>query len=386
MNEAPEKHEPGGAEDVPPPPGRLREWSQELLSWWDHFDWLFARSRMRQPQLLLSDSKTYLGRWHGATRTLELSWRHLLRDSWSEVLETLRHEMAHQWVQEVDRVLDEPPHGPAFRRACEVLRADPRAHACERSRPWTLEPQPAGADPDDRLRQRVTKLLSLANSPNEHEAEVAMKKARELLVRHRLADLDSAHPEDPCRFALRELGTLKRRRAHWEYQLGDLLQNSFFVSVIWVDRYRVSDSVRGRVLEICGTRFHLDMAEYVHGYLTQLLPDLWNRYRLTQSKVQRGEKQRYFAGVLAGFAEQLDRQDGELAQREGLIVAGDPALDEFHGWMHPRIRRSAGAGVRMTAGYVQGVADGREVKLRQPLRARSRGHSGRALPPPRIGS
>ncbi|MBC7975773.1 MAG: SprT-like domain-containing protein, partial [Myxococcales bacterium] len=94
------------------------------------YDWenreRFA-NRLTPPVLVLSDSTTHLGRWHSATRILEISRPLLLDRPWLEVTSVLDHEMAHQYVDEFLRVHNEPPHGETFRRVCAERGIDARA-------------------------------------------------------------------------------------------------------------------------------------------------------------------------------------------------------------------------------------------------------------------
>jgi hypothetical protein len=55
---------------------------------------------------------------------IAISRRHVRRDGWSRVRDTLLHEMVHQWQGESGRV---PGHGPDFRRKCALLGIDGRA-------------------------------------------------------------------------------------------------------------------------------------------------------------------------------------------------------------------------------------------------------------------
>src|SRR5262249_26364067 len=74
--------------------------------------------RLVPPVIVLSDSTTHLGRWHSATRTLEISRHLVLGRPWLEVTSVLEHEMAHQYVEEVLKVRTETAHGETFRRVC----------------------------------------------------------------------------------------------------------------------------------------------------------------------------------------------------------------------------------------------------------------------------
>src|SRR5689334_14675118 len=83
---------------------------------WDNRDRFGGR--LVAPVIALSDSTTHLGRWHSATRTLEISRALVLGRPWLEVTSVLEHEMAHQYVDEVLKVRTETAHGETFRRVC----------------------------------------------------------------------------------------------------------------------------------------------------------------------------------------------------------------------------------------------------------------------------
>jgi len=57
---------------------------------------------------------------------IAVSARHLRRDSEARVLETLLHEMVHQWQHEQGLPID---HGADFRKICLAVGAVPRARA-----------------------------------------------------------------------------------------------------------------------------------------------------------------------------------------------------------------------------------------------------------------
>lgn len=60
----------------------------------------------------------------GAEREIAISARHLRRDGFASALETLLHEMVHQWQHETGLPLD---HGAEFRRKCREVGAAPSA-------------------------------------------------------------------------------------------------------------------------------------------------------------------------------------------------------------------------------------------------------------------
>lgn len=56
--------------------------------------------------------------------TIAISRRHIRRHGWDEALDTLLHEMIHQWQEESGLPVD---HGPVFRRKAREVGAEPRA-------------------------------------------------------------------------------------------------------------------------------------------------------------------------------------------------------------------------------------------------------------------
>lgn len=140
-----------------------------LVSEWDSVNYMYFNDALQRPVLLLSSARGRLGQWNGSLRTLEISRPLVLEYPWVEVMEVLKHEVAHQFVDEC-LFVDEPPHGPTFRRVCQRLGIDARATG----QPSKTAPN---SDAGDRIVDRIRKLLALAQSPNQHEAETAAMAA-----------------------------------------------------------------------------------------------------------------------------------------------------------------------------------------------------------------
>src|SRR5690606_18958374 len=120
------------------------------------------------------------GRWVAEERTIEISRKLLVDHGWGALVEVLKHEMAHQFVDEVLGLADEAAHGPAFRQVCAERGFDARASGV---------PNAAQSDAQSRVLERVAKLLALAESPNEHEAQAAMNAAQRLMLKYNLENI-----------------------------------------------------------------------------------------------------------------------------------------------------------------------------------------------------
>jgi len=225
--------------------------------------------------------------------------------------------------------------------------------------------------------RRIARLLALAESPNVHEAASAMNEARRLMLLH---NIDPAPGDEPGGYQFRHVGAIKARNDVAEKVLAGILSRHFFVSVIWVPAYLPLEGRRGRVLELCGTAANLDVAVFVHGFLTGTADRLWREHkRITGTRSDR-ERRRYLAGVMMGFEEKLDAGARE-SRRQGLVVHADAQREAYLRRRYPRRSSRASASIERTQAYEQGRAAGRRIELARPLRDDAAGGRRRLLPP-----
>jgi len=337
-----------------------RAWLRQLRREWREINDDRLGGQMRSPIFRLVAGRSRLGQWERASRTLAISEDHIWQDPWDAVLQTLKHEIAHQVVDELQGGDDGPPHGPAFQRACGQVGIEPRASA-----------EPDGEA--DRVLARVRKLLALAGSTNVHEAEAAMAKANSLLLKYNLQQpLDDAGSS----YGHRQLGrSAAAIPLHWKL-VAVILEEFFFVECIWVGSYNAQRDRMERVLEIDGTHANLDFAAHVHDFLHSACERLWRAARSDTSARTAGStrtrKREFVNGVLSGFRDKL--QEGRAGDEErGLIWVGDPRLQSYFTRRHPRVRKLSGAGVHLTGAYRAGERAGRELTVHRPIRDKRSG-------------
>lgn len=321
-----------------------------------HYDDLnstFFRFRLLRPAFRLCDSSSRLGCWHREERCLEISRSLLLQHGWGVVVEVLKHEMAHQYVDEVLGAIDERAHGPTFTAVCAERGIDARAAG--------LPVSAAGPRP---VLERVAKLLALAESPNEHEAQAAMNAARRLMLKYNLSELSSAAERN---YSFRHLGQPTGRVSEAERVLANILGDHFFVDCIWVPVWRASEGKRGSVLEVCGSLDNLEMAEYVHSFLMHTAEALWREHKRGQKIRGNRDRRAYVAGVMVGFRDQLREQTRRDA-KEGLVWVGDPELGDYFRQRHPRIRWTRHASSRGSEAHQQGRQAGQQIVLHRGVR------------------
>ena len=347
---------------------KLRKvWNRKLYLWWDHYNQEYLSGVLQRPAIRIGEGEGELGQWNGRRRVLTVSAGHIERDPWGAVMETLRHEMAHQYAQETLKARDDGPHGEAFRKACERLRCSPGA----RARRPELEGSPEGEDA--RVLRVLKKVLSLAGSPNEHEAQAAVQKARYLLAKY---NVDLVALDRERAFGVRCLGEVKGRHPSYELWLSSILATSFFVEVLWSHSYDARRDRMGTVLEVYGTPANLEMADYVYTYLLNLLDRLWADYRRAKGLRGNRERQRFFAGVLEGFYRKLKEQEQTLQETHALVWTGDSQLQAFYRYINPRVHTRSGGKVTRTRAYDDGVQEGRKVTIHRPVAEKGTGSGG----------
>ena len=327
------------------------------------------RFKLRAPAFELVESVERLGRWVPAHRTLELSRDLLVKHGWGVLEEVLKHEMAHQYVDEVLRIHDEPAHGPAFRRVCEERGIDARAAGA---------PAAAEGAAVNPVLERIAKLLALAESPNEHEAQAAMSAAQRLMLKHNIEAAVSGSLPSYC---FRHLGEPTGRVSEHERRLAMILDQFFFVQVIWVPVWRVTEAKRGSVLEVCGTRDNVELAAYVYDFLMYTSGALYRADRKRRGDRTHQARRKFLAGVMSGFHERLTGERKRSAA-QGLVWAGDAELGGFFRRRHPHVRWARHSVSQGGEAYARGQTAGRNIVLHRGVKT---GNSGviRQLPPPR---
>jgi len=323
------------------------------------------RGALRTPAFELADAAGRLGRWAGTPRSLELSRSLLVEHGWGVLVEVLKHEMAHQYADEVLGVRDEGPHGPTFRRVCVERGIDPRAAGA-----------PRASDAEEHVLERVAKLLALAESQNEHEAQAAMSAAQRLMLKHNIETLTR---ETRSNYDFRHLGTPSGRIGESQRLLAAILADHFFVEVIWVPVWRPLDGKRGSVLEVCGSSENLELAAYVHAFVNHTGERLFREYRAADGRRSARERERFLAGLMAGFREKLEAER-KRSRAEGLVWRGDGALHDFFRARHPHIRMTRHATHTGTEAYARGREAGKRLVVHRGVKAGAAGGSPRLLP------
>jgi hypothetical protein len=280
--------------------------------------------------------------------------------------------MAHQLVSE--EYGSDESHGPLFHTACAQLGVTDWARRAEvelNESFFKNHPTP-GDEKKERLLNRVEKLLSLAGSPNEHEARAAVKKVHELYQKYRIDRLTSGGKSE---FTFKVIETNKKRLERHHQGICSLLVDHFSVEVIQTHLFSAESLTKYQAIEIFGSSENTLMAEYVYHFLENQMNLLWKAHK--NRKGIRG-RNGFFLGVISGFREQLSSQKEVKSDAQNspllpeLIRQDNQLLKSFISFRHPRIVRTRSAARSYDRdSFLSGQEKGKRLILRKGLEKKS---------------
>ena len=316
-----------------------KSWTKQLYAEFDDICFRYRASLLR-PLIRIEQLESRWGSWDSQTRTITLSSRLIQDYDWSVVVEVFKHEMAHQYVDEVLGVSD--AHGPAFKSACRQLGVEAWAQRAEVHTEGSLFQvrDPQVKDEERGILRKIERLLALAESSNENEAAAAMNKVSELYEKYQVEQLRLESKED---FQSLVIDHKVKRLASFHGSIASILTSYFSVKVIFSTRYDKDSLCEFKVLEILGRRENVQLAEYVYWYLVNTLKLLWENYQRAQDVRGLAARNSYYLGVLSGFEKKMRESRKQRShQRRGdaekaLLLVEEGRLNEYLSFRHPRL-------------------------------------------------
>lgn len=213
-----------------------------------------------------------------------------------------------------------------------------------------------------KILETIKKLLALAgNNPNEEEANSAIAKARELMLRHNISE-SQLHRSDLSDYLNKDMQTSTITGSQY---IRNILQQFFFVDIIIY-------AGGGGAWTMVGTKMNIEIAEYMFFHIRDKFNGAWRNYKhTTDNQIYLHSKRDYYFGLYNGLMQKLEDEKNRLKQEEGLVWIKDPNIQKFkeEKW-GGKLTRSKNAMTPSSGdGYAKGAGHeaGRNMQLNQGL-------------------
>lgn len=178
---------------------------------------------------------------------------------------------------------------------------------------------------DEKLVEKIKKLLALGNSTNEYEAKLAAEKASELLTKHNLSMQQVMEDKTYEQRTLDEKTNRIRREDKW---IMPLVADFFFVKML-IRSVSSRDKRRINQYVLIGQPVNTAVAAYIFEFLILQYRQLWVDYKKQYNKTEKS-REAYYHGLTHGIKMQLELQVKKTEAEAGLmVIRDDPALQKY---------------------------------------------------------
>jgi hypothetical protein len=244
----------------------------------------------------------------------------------NDLCNIIRHELAHYIVFIKNPHLT-TPHGVDFRAFCKQVGWGEEVY-----RATMHVPDASDKLEDSDILRKVKKLMALSTSSNKNEAEQAMIKSRELLLKHNIEAKDIENSDDEKVFLKR---IMKQPKKTAKMMAIAKILEVFFVNVVF------SRGDTHTFLEILGSKVNLQIAAYVADVLNQQLDNLWAQTKHVHKLQGLTAKNSFLLGIAKGYCNKIQvlKKTYPTDVTQALVVI-EQNLDKARDLVYERLSRS----------------------------------------------
>lgn len=246
-------------------------------------------------------------------------------------------------------------------------------------------------DIPDSLVEKIAKLLRLANSDNEHEADLALERAQKLATQYNI-DLAAIQIYEGDKKPLEKIekqtvDLQTARKSITQQSVSRILINHFGIRLLYSGGRH-----SGMRLIFIGTKTDIELSIYLNNYLNSEFMRRWKKYYDKIPGVRLEERQSFIYGLEVGLGEKLEnakkKTETESFQAYGdkateisnqyalMVVNHKERLEEFIEEEFPNLRKaySARSTRHFNNSFESGKAEGRTINTNRVI-----GNSSRAM-------
>lgn len=209
-------------------------------------------------------------------------------------------------------------------------------------------------------REKIRKLLALAESPNEHEAKAALLKARQLMAEHKLTERECKDAEKQEVKDIRTDITCSKRRNPWIVHLSAVIGENYCCKGYRNRRYGEQTNYIGFIgleddVEVCVSIF-----KYAVDCVLSEIKRIKKENSCYYSSYVKKICDSYGYGFVSGVSEAFRKQQEENEQRWGLVlVMPQEVIEASQHLGHKEFKSRAEEDISESA-YTKGFYDGEE--------------------------
>ncbi len=300
-------------------------------------------------RIVIYNNKSMLGYFD--SNFYELGFHECLMHSSPEQLQNvIRHELAHYLT--FIKYGNVQAHGVEFREVCKKMGWGEEVY---QATTCLDDGRKASDSEESAILRKVQKLMALANSSNKNEAEQAMIKSQQLLLKH---NLESKYRDDESDEKIFVKRILKQKKENAKMRSIAIILETFFVSPI----YRRTEGFI--YLEILGDAVNIEIAEYVATVLDQELDNLWNQAKQLASLKGMVAKNSFFLGIAKGYCNKIQALQREYHTdvKNGLMVI-EKKLMEAKALVYQRLSSNRSRGSYCRDSSALGEKMGRQLNI-----------------------
>ena len=223
------------------------------------------------------------------------------------------------------------------------------------------------------ISEKIEKLIRLSKSSNQHEAELAMQKAKEIAMQN---DLDMSQLQVTAEQDIKEEFTKefiedRGKKSCIAIYIFDILKKHFKVTTVTARSYKSTE------IYFIGRKDDVQSAKYIYNFLDVTFNRLWKEYK-KQNNLPTRYKLTYMNGLWKGLLQKLDEIEREALSKNNIdsqnkyavIVKNEMVLrDEFMNNLFNNIKKTTTRhnlrGDDET--YNAGIASGRNININKGL-------------------
>jgi hypothetical protein len=211
--------------------------------------------------------------------------------------------------------------------------------------------------------RKVQKLMALSGSSNQNEAEQAMIKSQQLLLKHNIESSFLSNDDDDEKIFLKRIMQQKRISAKME-AIAKILE-TYFVNIVF------SRSQGFIYLEILGSATNLEIAEYVAEFLHIELEYLWCVAQMKHPQLKGAiAKNSFFRGISRGYCEKISFLKKEYVDetRNALMII-EQKLKDAADKVYSRLKSTKSQGNFCPTSSSLGEKMGRELQINSAIKS-----------------